>query len=458
MFCSKCGCMNNDNAAFCKKCGHAFNPKADQAAAQTNVKSPYQVSQYQQNSQNLYNTQQKTAWPEPDNGEEIRARIFSTVQSACSSPLFLFASIALTVYLLIASVNFVNYLTNVTEYFIVDYIISYVISSVIVFIIIGLFVIGLWITYVSALNKNKHHISTAGLTMAKVTSIIQLVIVCIGIALYLLSLIVIVISLRESATLHYQGDFIYNATILVRDLTGRIRLVSLIELFVMILVTLAAAVLYIIYTVKLIKTINRVKKAIRKYDISRKASMFVVVINFVIAGLLLIGAGMNISNGSGILGVSGIIAMSLFMAFLAASILNYRSKIKLHIQYEELMSVKQTQSEAPQHQQTAPQTQSVYNPPQTDTDSQQTAAAPQTAAQYSIYARPKETASDMEITQSIYMPKSENVSPESEDTFDTELNSTVSDDVGSVSCDAESANIPEEDIAAFEENTDTESN
>lgn len=261
MFCSKCGTLNGENAVFCKYCGNKLLD--DTSCVQTPVAIPY-------------NKVPHSSHP-----------VLNTVKKIASSPLFLVGVIAYSLQILFSFINIVNGgtlsgiiyslldlieenipYTSYEIYKIYDILENISYMGSVPFVILGiislipaiLICIGLWITYRSASDRTKDDMTTSGLTIIKVLSIIDLVLTCISFVLTELVLLIITMGIATTE---------YAAAVVVM-------------VFVILLVALFY-VLLIVYYSKLIQSLNAVKYTIIKRVPYAKASVFVAVWAFISA-------------------------------------------------------------------------------------------------------------------------------------------------------------------------------
>ncbi len=265
MFCTRCGIENAQGVAFCKNCGASFL-NASEA-----------------------NTQQQTYTP-PVYQKKVREPlstnpVLNEVKKLATSPLFLVAIIAFSAQILFTFIGAFNTASTMRWlYTLLDgelgYYLSYdvldaiystggaaiVTGTIIGLIPSGIICAGLWMTYASARNRQSITMSTAGLTMIKVVSIIGLIGTCILSAIIVIAMIIVTIAMS-------QDPYVY----------GRV-----VALFVFLtLLFVAAYTIIIIYQAKVISSINTVKNTIYTAVPSDKVSGFVAVWAFIQAGFLL---------------------------------------------------------------------------------------------------------------------------------------------------------------------------
>lgn len=253
--CQKCGNMNEDLSSNCTSCGNRLD---------TNVSS-------------------------------FSDKVVEVVKKSGRSPLFLIATIAVTLtallniwYIIEAVINNSNgyYFDGMTF---AGEIATYIISFIMQFLI----ALGMFLFYTACVS-GKSTVSTSGLTIIKVIQIIELVFSTIGLVLVLVVAVILMIipnvigidSIFDSMSYYYGydvfGDYFSS---LGTDLT----LIFNIILIVVILFVIAFGVLLFIYFMKVLKTIKSVKMALSTGQPNNKASMYVVVINFILSASLIFG-------------------------------------------------------------------------------------------------------------------------------------------------------------------------
>lgn len=127
----------------------------------------------------------------------------------------------------------------------------------------------MWITYASCRSTQSGNVSTAGLTICKVLSIISLVCACIGGACALLVTIIMLIAggtMMEDIAYEF-GDSIGQATMAV--------------IVVVCIAVIAVLVLMILYEASVIKTINRIKATAATGVPDNRISNFLIVMNYI---------------------------------------------------------------------------------------------------------------------------------------------------------------------------------
>ncbi len=185
MFCKRCGTQNPDNANFCQGCGSPLNKTTQQT-----TENSYQSPPPRPNP---------AVYSEPSPGTPLAA-----LRKVASSGLFRFTAFAFCTLVLSNILVLLDnsYMWGVfTEIFRnVDpdmvneasaYLGSINLVSAIVSSIPSIFVaIGLWMTYATAASKKDKPFNTAGLTMINAIYTIELVAVCILLALCMVALLI----------------------------------------------------------------------------------------------------------------------------------------------------------------------------------------------------------------------------------------------------------------------------
>lgn len=437
MFCTKCGCLNDDNSAFCKKCGAALtssnntqqtpniqsaasmqqppvqpgqNPPGNTVRPQPGVyTSTYQPgrqsasngSQWQ--PQNPYQPQQaapvymQTNMQVPFMGNQFsdaQRRVLDTVKSVCASPLFLIATILYSVSLLFSLVSIIS-ASSVFGYYVEEYSIAFSSGGILGFLIGSLVAIGLWITYASAKNKFNIGMTTSGLTMTKVVVVIELVFICIAIGILLIAMIVIATfagSLYSSNMFDLSVSNI--SSVYYGDSYGANHSVPVYSGFVIIIIYIAVLVISIIYYAKLIQTINAVKNAISNGRATNKASMFVVVFNFILGGVAFIFSFVSLVSFN-IFGWLGSLCSAAVQIIFGILIIQFRSKM-LPLVYQNSGVINGTYSQGGQPQP------SIYQP-----QPQRTASQPQMPPQPIYQPQPQRPNAYQPQTppQPVYQPQ-----------------------------------------------------
>lgn len=309
-YCQNCGATLDDNARFCIECGGV-------AQETENYSSPVDYSNVPLISNNT---------------------VLNTVRDCARSPFFLAAIILYTATILFNIVNLIqtmfvssniynipNVLFNVSE----DVLVASNISAIIV-VVIGsspaiLMAVGMWITYASA-RGNDERMSTSGLTIIKVISIIFLVLMCVaaGMMLLLFALMIVVISvtgLSEFTDPEIWAEFgsAAEAAVLAES-------VFVILLVVLIVLTAAIFTFAIIYYAKIIKTINVIKSTIETGTVTGKISTFVAVMAIIIGAFMAFPALYLLVMGQFIMVLSYLLS-ALSSIFFGVLLFSYKNKM-----------------------------------------------------------------------------------------------------------------------------------
>lgn len=300
--CQKCGNMNQDSSVCCTGCGNRLD---------TPVSS-------------------------------FSGKVVDAVKKAGRSPLFLIATISVTLtallnvwYIIEAVINYSNgfYYDNATF-------LGEIVTFIIYFIMQILVALGMFLFYSACISK-KETVSTAGLTIIKVIQIIELVFSTLGMVLLLVVAIIlmaipnvigidnILSSLNSSYGYDIFGDYL-------NTYSTNFTVVWNIILIILIVVIIAFGVLLFLYFMKTLKTIKSVKMALSTGQPNNKASMYIVVINFIISVFGIIGivsdvfsfiAGTYDAYTFLLTTISNILTL-ITLVTIAIGIIVYRSKMK----------------------------------------------------------------------------------------------------------------------------------
>lgn len=276
MFCPRCGNQNEQGANFCKVCGA---PLAGAPAPAAGASAPQ--------------------WTYGGAGAGVNA--IPTLKRLCSSPKALTAVIAFTASIVFGLINsFVDYSGMLdavfgyivrTEprlaYMIRDYMDSAE-GPAVLNIIIGMLpkivlAAGLWMTYAAAANKRDGGMKTAGITMAKVILVIDLILACVGIALALGLVLVVIAAIGSNA------DFIREADALI------------VLMVIILLVIIAAAAVAIPFQALALRTANTIKNTAMTGRVSDRVSGYVAVMSMIIGGFAALGALGSLRSWSALL-------------------------------------------------------------------------------------------------------------------------------------------------------------
>ena len=248
MFCSKCGIENTEGAAFCKNCGNRLGVAPAPEAAPAAQEAPVYTA------------------PAPVVKPPLSSHpVLNAVKKIASSPLFLVAVIAYSAQLLFSLINLFKGGNAILS--MIYRILDIGRAPVIIFGFLGLIptmliCAGLWMTYASAQSRMSNGMKTAGLTMIKVLTIIQLIGSCIAVVVIELLLLIAVIGIAAT-------EYAPGAAIAV--------------MVFVVLVVAASYTLQIIYSAKIIKSLNAAKNTIMTGVPAAKASAFVAIWAFISA-------------------------------------------------------------------------------------------------------------------------------------------------------------------------------
>lgn len=249
--------------------------------------NPYVQSPYVPNAAYPYQTAQQA---------RPLAAVQTAVKSLAASPLFLIGTILVSLGFLLSIVSAfvpvdytrlfsmlppeVYYELDLSELQYTLYTIQYdsVLSTFLMqlpgLIFSALAVAGLWMTFASGKSGSSPSIRTSGLTILKVLQVFSIV----GCALLaLLLLILLVISLITGAIAQSESYYMQDTVGVVVAVVAAVLLLGL-----------AVCAVQIVYGAKVIGSINTAKKAAETGTVLKKASMFVAVLGFLMAGYTLI--------------------------------------------------------------------------------------------------------------------------------------------------------------------------
>ena len=261
MFCGKCGKQNPENAVFCANCGASMNtqqaqPVKEQSSEQ-NYQQSYQPPQKVYSTNPVINAIKKIA----SSGVSLAAIICITVCVAMS--ILSIFSMAGTLDLALETLESFGIDYRQMEMFdtVMDIIESTtVVSGIISLTPIILVVIGFWLIFAAARDTQNQGMKTAGLTIIKVITIIQLVFFCIGMGLALILILIgALASLVESPAI------------------GAIILVLL-------LLVIGIFVVYLLVYAKALSTINSIKASLLSGNNIAKVSMYLIVMLYIMGG------------------------------------------------------------------------------------------------------------------------------------------------------------------------------
>lgn len=189
---------------------------------------------------------------------------------------------------------------------------------VVAFIPTFLTCLGYWMCFASA--KSSHSTSTGGLTLLQAGTIIRL----IGMSALLLLLAILAIPMTMYLT-EYATDLLYglSASDLSYSYSASTLRAAILLVFV---ILLAFLILYIVYYAKAIGTISRIKTAALGTFPYKQVSMFVIVMNFIIAALTLITTLSDITELSISSAASDLLNIC-FRVFLAIVLIQLRNQL-----------------------------------------------------------------------------------------------------------------------------------
>lgn len=178
-------------------------------------------------------------------------------------------------------------------------------------ILSALSVAALWITFASGKNHSDPYLKTSGFSILKVLQILGIVGYAL-LALLLVILLVIVLVAAASVSGSYAGDA-------VGAVMGM--------LAVILLALLAVIALLIVYSAKVIGSLNAAKHAVETGVFQKKASMFVAVLGFIMAGYTLIDLYGTFVFRGWLAMLSGICTAGAQIIF-GICIINYNRKVR----------------------------------------------------------------------------------------------------------------------------------
>ncbi len=255
MICKNCGAYVPDNSTFCGNCGQ----KTDAGVPQYGYAQP--------------------PYSAPANS------LTATQKRLMASPVALVGIIAYTVQLVLSPLAAASASSELLE--ILDEIEGFetiadgvsrftantVATSIVSMIPAIIMAIGMWLVYASAKSKTQPRIKTAGLTMNKVITIINLVCLCIVSAILAVVILLVILGMFSS------GE------------TG-----AAVGVFIIMLFPVAAIVLAVIFIVKCLKTIGAMTEVANTGNSTREISTFVAVIMIVIGAFDAISALTSITH------------------------------------------------------------------------------------------------------------------------------------------------------------------
>lgn len=253
-----------------------------------------------------------------------------------------------------------------------------------------LIAIGLWLHYSTSRNTANGGISTTGLTICKVITIIMLVLTCIIVGV---AAIIILIAMVASASYSAHGSYYY-------DSYSGAGTAAIVMIMVIVLIVLAAVLaLMIVYNVCTIKTINRIKATAMTGVADNRVPQFLIVMNYIIACSSAVGALFTLFSDpvmaiASLVGAAGTVLITICLS-------NYKKQMTA------VMYAPQSYQQPAYETYAAPQpqvyAQPVYPAPQQEPVPQQAApVVPDEAVQ--PYAQP-EILAQPEIAEAPVMPE-----------------------------------------------------
>lgn len=261
--CQNCGTQNADSANVCVRCG-----------------SPLR-------RQNGYS------------GVDAGNPVIDAVRKCGKSPLFMIATAGVVLSVLLGIFGIVYNLLILMDMPGIDAptIAGAISSGVVAVVFVGLIALGMILFMTSCLSK-KSRISTAGLSIIKIIQIIEMVFLILGFVFFLVVFIVVIIVgnsigmdgvLASISGMQVPGLDVREYF----DTTGIAAVFNLVMIF-LVLVMVAAFVFVLLYLIKTIKTINSVNRAIKTGTPNNNGSMYIVIMNFILALFMILGVFSNI--------------------------------------------------------------------------------------------------------------------------------------------------------------------
>ncbi len=305
MFCSRCGCENNDSSVFCKGCGNRLDGAANSATP-----NPAPTPAY-------------TMPPRSVKAPYSSNPVLNQVKTVAASPLALVAMIAFSLQVLVeifSAANIGNSLISgmyralnmfggdvpYEVYSVIDSIARIGRAPFVMIAILGLIpsiliCVGLWLTYASATNRNYVGMKTSGLTMIKVIYVIELIFSAIWLLVSEILILVVAIGVNNLAN-SYSDYYYYGASY------GG----ASIAIFVVLALIIGAIFAFqIVYNAKIISSINTAKYTINTGVPSDKISGFVAIWSFICAGGLLFTLATNFLGS--VLGMTSLICFAILI-------------------------------------------------------------------------------------------------------------------------------------------------
>lgn len=254
------------------------------------------------------------------------------VKKSGGSVAFLLATITYTVMLLITLISafgtgsseYADLLYEMTGNYEVYYTLSSISAGSVVGTLIGsiptiLAAIGMWMAFGASKTRNPR-VSTGGFTMISATLIINMVLMCILLALCVVLLIVASIAVSEAMS--YASSFSYYGYSGVDTAVGY----GITAIIIVFAILFAYLIMTIIYYAKAVGTVRTIKKAANGIVAGKKISLYVIVINFILAGCSLIGLIVNLLSFS-ILSVLSSLLSVVFYILITIPLIQLRGKL-----------------------------------------------------------------------------------------------------------------------------------
>lgn len=312
-FCAICGKQNEDENDFCENCGNPI---------QTNQQPP--SNQQQVYSQPIYQSAQPNYYVPSPQPKPILSQnpVLNKIKTMVTSPLFLVAVIIYSAFVLFSLIqsfmpsSLMSMLyknsgmlsgMGIGVFGSVLNMIQGVFTAVAIIALIPsiLICVGLWMFFVSSSTPENR--STSGLTMIKVSTIINLV----GMLLVpVIAIIVFLIAAAGSASSGYSNS---------GNIVG--------VMFLAIFIILIAITLPVLIYVNIIKTLNAVRNMIFTLVPTNKISMFLVVMNFISAGIGLIS---GIISGD-IMTIFSSLLSAGFLVLISICLINFKKEMEMLI-------------------------------------------------------------------------------------------------------------------------------
>ncbi len=255
----------------------------------------------------------------------------NTLKTIGSSPLFLVVSILLSITPVLTIASQLGLRDNVWDLFyyamqldldpslfypVIDAASSMSVAGAVLSAVPAILIaVAMWITYASCRDTQSGNVSTAGLTICKVLSIISLVCICIFAAILVLFMVILLIAGVAEAANDVYG---YDASI------AQAGIAVLLVLFVILAAVLALA---IIYQVCVIKTINRIKATATTGVPDNRIPNFLVVMNYIEAASMVLAGLANLFT-TPVLGLGSLVGAAT-LVIIAIILTRYRSGMTL---------------------------------------------------------------------------------------------------------------------------------